>query len=125
MNLQRGSGDVSVTCVKCSERFVLATGYADLDGKAFTDYYCRDCAFVIRFVPTYLDARTGLRTLINGAQGRNTYATAAEAQAWLDAVMGGTSADRIRELWGTDPQFQIRECECWPGHHDPKGIYFD
>lgn len=30
------------------------------------------------------------------------------------------SADRLRELFGEDPDFQAAEVPCWPEHHDPK-----
>lgn len=78
---------------------------------------------VVRFVATYMKGAD--RTLMTAAQGRNTYATAAEAQAWIDAVTTVNSADTIRQIWGDNPRFQVRACDCWPGHFDPKGVYFD
>jgi hypothetical protein len=79
---------------------------------------------VTRYVPTYV-GKDGMRTLMCAAQGRNTYATEAEAQAWIDAVTKANSADLLRSIWGDNPQFAVRPCACWPGHHDPKGVYFD
>lgn len=32
------------SCIECSERVNGASGYADLDGESFTDYYCTECA---------------------------------------------------------------------------------
>jgi hypothetical protein len=79
---------------------------------------------VTRYVPTYLDRATGLRTLMRSAQGRYTYETPEAAQAWIDAVTQENSAERIASVWGYDPQFEVRPCECWAHHFDPVGVYF-
>ena len=79
---------------------------------------------VTRYVATYIN-KDSMRMLMNSAQGRYTYATAAEAQEWIDAVTKVNSADTIRSFWGDNPCFEVRPCDCWPGHFDPKGIYFD
>lgn len=79
---------------------------------------------VIRYVATYVNAG-GHRTLVGGAQGRNTFATEAEAQAWIDAVTGNNSPDRLREVWGDNPRFAVRPCPCYPVHFDPQTIWFE
>ena len=79
---------------------------------------------VTRYVATYIN-KDGQRTLMSAAQGRNTYATAAEAQAWIDAVTHNNSADTIRQTWGDNPRFDVRACPCWPNHFDPQNIWFD
>jgi hypothetical protein len=80
---------------------------------------------VTRYVPTYIN-RAGMRTLMRNAQGRDTFDTEQEAQAWLDAVLSNVnSADTIRSLWGDNPHFEVRPCPCWPVHHDPQGVWFD
>jgi hypothetical protein len=79
---------------------------------------------VIRYVATYMDG--GLRTLMQAAQGRYTYATPAEAQAWIDAVFSNphSSPSTLENLWGKNPRCEVRPCECWAGHFDPVGVYF-
>lgn len=79
---------------------------------------------VTRYVPTYVN-RNGMRTLIGAAQGRHTFDSVQAAQHWLDAVTKNTSSDTLRQLYGAAPNYQVRECLCWPGHFDPIGIYFD
>ena len=79
---------------------------------------------VTRYVGTYVNSR-GERTLMTAAQGRNTYATAAEAQSWLDAVSKNNSADTLRQVWGDNPRFEVRACPCWPNHFDPQTVWFD
>jgi len=79
---------------------------------------------ITRYVATYVNAK-GMRTLMTAAWGSNTYATANEAQAWIDAVTENNSADRVREAWGDNPRFEVRPCPCWPGHFDPQTIWFD
>lgn len=81
-------------------------------------------AAVTRYVGTYVN-KGGDRTLMAACQGRNTYATAAEAQAWIDAVTANNNADTLRQIWGDNPRFEVRACACWPGHFDPQGIWFD
>lgn len=78
---------------------------------------------VTRYVATYKPPQ-GSRTLMCAAQGRNTYATAAEAQAWLDAVTSSNAKENLDQLFGTNPQFEVRPCQCWPGHFDPIGVWF-
>lgn len=79
---------------------------------------------VIRYVATYVN-REGMRTLMSAAQGRNTFATKAGAQAWIDAVSGVNSSETIRQIWGDDPRCEVRACPCYPGHFDPETIWFD
>jgi hypothetical protein len=81
---------------------------------------------VIRYVPTYVN-KDGMRTLAGGAQGRNTYATAAEAQEWIDLLTACDpfAADANKAIWGDNPRFEVRPCPCWPNHFDPQTIWFD
>jgi hypothetical protein len=79
---------------------------------------------VCRYVATYVN-KDGMRTLMGPAQGRNTYATAAEAQAWIDAATANNSADTVRQIWGANPRFEVRGCPCWPVHFDPQTRWFD
>jgi hypothetical protein len=84
-----------------------------------------DTNTVVRYVPTYVN-QDGLRTLVLGAQGRWTWAAPEQAQAWLDAFLGGVNdPDTIAHIYGPNPRFQVRPCQCHPGHHDPVGIYFN
>jgi len=71
-----------------------------------------------------------LRTLSRGAQGRYTYATAAEAQEWIRAafsVNDRDNRDKLASIYGAAAldTFAVCRCRCWPGHFDPMGIYFD
>ena len=81
---------------------------------------------VLRYAPTSL-ASDGTRRLSRPAQGRYMNETAAEAQAWIDAVKVRYDSphDSIRTVYGLDPVFEVRPVWCWPGHLDPIGIYFD
>lgn len=81
-------------------------------------------ASVTRYVGTYVN-KDGERTLMTPAQGRNTYATAEEAQAWVDAVTKNNGSDTIKQVWGDNPRFEVRACPCYPGHFDPQTVWFD
>jgi hypothetical protein len=78
---------------------------------------------VTRYVATYVN-RDSMRTLMGAAQGRFTYASAEAAQRWIDAVTAINSADTIRQVWGDNPQFEVRPCPCYPGHFDPQTVWF-
>lgn len=91
---------------------------------AFTTKRYPPVESVTRYVATYVQA-DGQRKLMFGSQGRNTFATPEEAQAWIDAVTANNSADNVRQVWGDEPRFEVRPCPCWPGHFDPQTIYFD
>lgn len=77
---------------------------------------------VIRYVVTHVGA-DGTRTLAHASQGRFTYDTPHPAKQWIIDAQLNNSPDRMAELFG--PPLEVRPVECWPGHHDPKGIYFD
>lgn len=79
---------------------------------------------VTRYVATYVN-KHGKRTLVSAAQGRFTYATPEEAQAYIDAVTTNNGSQTIKEVWGENPRFEVRPCPCWPGHFDPQTIWFD
>lgn len=81
-------------------------------------------ASVTRYVATYVN-KDGMRTMMSAAQGRNTHATAAEAQAWMEAVTANNSADTIKQVWGDNPRFEVRPTACYPGHFDPMNVWFD
>lgn len=75
-----------------------------------------------RYVVTHI-GKDGLRTLACAAQGRNTFETAAEARAHLSAMVRNNDPRMLAKLYGFP--LQVRAVECWPGHFDPKGVYFD
>lgn len=79
---------------------------------------------VTRYVATHIN-KDGMRELMTAAQGRHTFATAEEAQAWLDAVTANNSADTIKQVWGDNPRFEVRPCPCYEGHFDPQTRWFD
>jgi hypothetical protein len=78
---------------------------------------------IIRYVVTHIDLKTKLRTLAHPCQGRHTYATAEEAQAWIAAAMEANGEKRLRELFGFP--LEVRPVECWPNHFDPKTCWFE
>lgn len=78
---------------------------------------------VTRYVATFVRP-DGMRTLMGASQGRNTFATEQEAKAWIDAVLANNSATTIRQVWGPNPRFEVRACECWPVHFDPVNVWF-
>jgi hypothetical protein len=88
----------------------------------FAAIRCRNAGSVTRYVVTHA-GRDGLRTLATAAQGRHTYATPEEAQAWIDAAMKNNSRDVLESAYVLP--LEVRACECWPVHFDPKGIYFE
>lgn len=79
-------------------------------------------ATVKRFVITHIN-RDGMRALASPQQGRYTYATREDAQKRLDAIIANTTVAMIKSVWGLP--LQVRECECYAGHFDPVGIFFD
>jgi hypothetical protein len=79
---------------------------------------------VTRYVVTYI-GKNGLRTLVGPAQGRNTRATREEAEQDLVALRGHNSRERLTEFFGNPDLMEVRPVECYDGHHDPMGIYFD
>jgi hypothetical protein len=70
--------------------------------------------------------RDGERKLTFPCQGRYTEATEAEALASLAALLENNTAERLASVFG--PQaigtFKASRVECWAGHFDPVGIYW-
>jgi hypothetical protein len=81
-------------------------------------------ASVIRYVGTYVNAE-GQRTLMTASQGRHTHATREDAQRWVAAVTNENHPSTIKQVWGENPQFEVRECPCYPNHFDPQNVWFD
>lgn len=81
---------------------------------------------VTRYVATYV-GKDGLRTLMTAAQGRHTHDTPESAQGWINAVTAPSTnhPDTLKSVYGEDPRFEVRPCECWAGHFDPVGVYFN
>lgn len=63
-----------------------------------------------------------VRTLTFPAQGRYTYATKEEAEKQLKLFEPSLRAKILGKRADT---LEVRPCKCWPGHFDPRGIYFD
>jgi hypothetical protein len=81
---------------------------------------------VIRWTVTHI-ARDGFRIMTAPArQGRYTYETEQEAQTWLDAMLVNTPRDTLIQIHGAQAMgtFRTDPCSCWPGHFDPKQMYF-
>lgn len=79
---------------------------------------------VVRYVITKV-GKDGLRTLAQAAQGRYTYATDAEARAVLTAILSNNSVSTLQSVYGDLSKMTVEPCNCWPGHFDPMGVYFD
>ena len=79
---------------------------------------------VTRYVVT-MQRPGDLRQLAHPAQGRATYATPEEAQAWIEGALANNSHDTLRSVYGPLDALQVRPCTCWAGHFDPVGVYFD
>lgn len=105
--------------------------YADLDGKPWVDYYCYPCATklgadldVIRYVVTHIN-KDGNRVMSHAHQGRNTYETAEQAQAWIEAARKNNSESTMQAVYGDKDTLEVRAAKCYPVHFDPKQCYFD
>lgn len=80
-------------------------------------------ASVTRYVVTHVN-KDGWRTLAHAQQGRCTYETPEAAQAWIDAARANTG-NNLQSVYPSPDSLEVRPCECWPVHFDPKGIWFD
>jgi hypothetical protein len=78
--------------------------------------------YVVRYVITHV-GKYSMRTLAQSAQGRYTYATEAEAQTMIDAMMANNSRATLESVYGLP--LEVRPCKCYPGHFDPQSVYFD
>lgn len=80
---------------------------------------------VKRFVITHVNGSgscKGMRRLTFAMQGRNTHATREEAERLLALYKEPGSLDRVlkpAEL----ATLEVREWDCYPGHHDPVRYY--
>ncbi len=83
-----------------------------------------DKATVTRYVVTYIN-RDGMREMLGAKQGRHTYATEREANDYLKTMKANNDLAMMERLYGPIGSLAVRPCECWPGHFDPVGIYFD
>lgn len=74
-----------------------------------------------RYVITHIS--NGQRRLTFAMQGRETYATAREAQDYLDCLL---RVNDLRKVMAQDEinTLAVKPCACWPGHYDPKSMWF-
>lgn len=80
---------------------------------------------VIRYVVTHKPEKEGEpRVLSFAAQGRYTYATRGEAEKVRDVFLRPEGLPRVLTP-AEVASVEVRSCECWAGHYDPVGIYFD
>lgn len=85
---------------------------------------------VVRYAVTHIH-RNGGRMLTFPAQGRHTHETPWTAQQLIFDMerLGDEQGDagRIESIYGAQAvgTFQVRAVACYPGHFDPKGIYFE
>ena len=77
---------------------------------------------VTRYVVTHIGSN-GQRTLTPGQQGRHTFETAAQAQAWIDTAIKNHSTAQLGLVFGLP--LEVRPCPCWPGHFAPQTCWFD
>lgn len=77
---------------------------------------------VTRYVLTHI-GRDGLRTIFGPAQGDNTFPTYEDAKRHMQNVIQNNAPERLAKFCGFP--LEVRPCTCWPGHFDPKSIYFD
>ena len=72
---------------------------------------------------TYLNPKTGLRTLMGPAQGRCMYESREAAEKHLQDLLGA-SEDRLVDIYGegTRGTFRVDVFDCYDSG-DPKGIY--
>lgn len=76
---------------------------------------------VTRYVVTHLN-KDRERTLFDAAQGQYTFATYEQAQLRIHRLTENNDLSRYVPF---PDSLQVRACECWPVHFDPKGIWFD
>ena len=77
---------------------------------------------MIRYVVTHIN-KDGMRTLVGPAQGRNTHETEKEAEVRISLILANNDLDMLKSTYGFP--LEVRPVEVYPGHFDPKGIYFD
>lgn len=77
-----------------------------------------------RYVVSYIDAN-GMRRMLGPCQGRETHETYQQAQVALGHLLINNSPELLTEVYGKQAldSFAVSAIECWPDHHDPKGIY--
>lgn len=102
---------------EAAARLNLYNDYEHIQGLSLTP-------LVVRYVATCVNL-DGVRTLVQAAQGRYTYATPAECQAWIDAIKASNDPEWLRQPFGRPAEWEVRPVDCWPGHFDPVRIYFD
>ncbi len=73
---------------------------------------------VIRYCPMCVRDRTAGLQLAGPRQGRATYATPEEAQAWIDGIWEVNPHDTLHRLYGQKRDMRVGIWECYH-HHDP------
>ena len=77
---------------------------------------------VTRYVITHIN-KQGMRTLASAAQGRNTFETQEQAEAYLRLLLTHNPEERLKQIYGLP--LEVRPCPCYPVHFDPQTVWFD
>lgn len=80
--------------------------------------------YVVRWVITHLDPKAGMRGLTFPKQGRHTYPDEESARAALEEFKKPHGLPRVMPP-AVLATLEVRACECWAGHFDPVGYWFD
>lgn len=79
---------------------------------------------VTRFVITHVSDAAEGRVLTFARQGRCTWATRDEAQAFLDSMRANNAASTLDLITdGARDTLAVRAVPCWPEHFDPVGCF--
>lgn len=78
---------------------------------------------VIRYVLTHLK-EPDFRIMNYPHQGRYTFETREEAEAQLKATIENNNSETLKQIYGENPKFEVRDCRCYSGHFDPMQTVF-
>lgn len=81
--------------------------------------------YVWRWVPTRVN-KDNMRCLMLPQQGRYTWATKAEVDAYITAIVTSehNNVAQLTQLYGVLAEIKPRQCKCYPGHFDPMAVFF-
>jgi hypothetical protein len=75
-----------------------------------------------RFAITFLD-NSGLRILAHQNTSQNFFDKKSVGKTYLTNMLKNNSSDTIKQIFGTNPSFQVTPIECYPSGDSKRTVF--
>lgn len=78
----------------------------------------------LKFALTFVNSQ-GLRVLAHANDGRMTWKTKKEGEAYLNNMLKNNSKETLESIFGENPKFEVREVVCYSNGEVTQAVFED